>query len=189
MIEPHSGQGGGIVALGGDVRAYDGMSRFSRSTIATGRRGAYPVVQVIGSAGSLQSRASPAVDRVRSGAALIHCEARTGQDHCRAGARRPMRSTLAALLALGVSCSPAPPVPVPEPVPAQADEAVPVQDRYGSTIVYGVNPTVPVDRLRADCERRGGTLNTCGSPCPPEADVCAQVCAVTCEGVRPGCVE
>lgn len=63
---------------------------------------------------------------------------------------------------------------------------VPAEDRFDGTIVYGVNPSVPLDRLREDCVRRGGTLNTCGSPCAPAAGVCAQVCAVTCEGVTEG---
>lgn len=63
-------------------------------------------------------------------------------------------------------------------------EPVPIQSTYATKIVYGVAPKAPVERLRADCHARGGTLNTCGSPCPPGAAICADVCAVTCEGIK-----
>lgn len=108
-----------------------------------------------------------------------------GRVHRAGGSRSALMAAWALVLSLAPACSPAATIPAGEPGgAAQTEPEVPVQDRFGSTIVYGVNPSVPLERLRADCERRGGTLNTCGSPCAPGAEVCAQVCAVTCEGTR-----
>ncbi|MBI2411356.1 MAG: hypothetical protein HYV32_05685 [Candidatus Kerfeldbacteria bacterium] len=49
-------------------------------------------------------------------------------------------------------------------------------------IIYGTNQDAAfVEASRQDCENKGGTFNTCGSPCLDESGFCAQVCALRCE--------
>lgn len=62
------------------------------------------------------------------------------------------------------------------------DNGVEIQNHFGNKIIYTTDMSADADRLRTDCEARGGTFNTCGSPCP-EGALCVQVCAYTCENV------
>lgn len=49
-------------------------------------------------------------------------------------------------------------------------------------IIYGTSaPSEGTGEYERDCTSRGGTFNTCGSPCRGGVDVCIQVCAYTCE--------
>jgi len=53
----------------------------------------------------------------------------------------------------------------------------------GKKIIYRTNRSNPQenDNARKDCERRGGQFHPCGSTCAPNAEVCTQECALTCE--------
>ena len=60
-------------------------------------------------------------------------------------------------------------------------EGVPIQAQYDSKIVYGSGSEVSEEKSRQHCELLGGEFNACGSPCAPNAEACATVCAYTCE--------
>lgn len=64
---------------------------------------------------------------------------------------------------------------------AESPTQVPVQDRFDSHIVYTTDQDADQEPLRAHCSAEGGTFNTCGSTCAPDAEFCAEVCAFTCE--------
>lgn len=66
-------------------------------------------------------------------------------------------------------------------LPAQAPHMVPIQSQFENKIVYGVGGDLDVASLEKDCQVRGGNFNTCGNVCAPDAGVCIQVCAYTCE--------
>lgn len=67
--------------------------------------------------------------------------------------------------------------------------SVPLQNDYGSKIVYTTDAETSTDALRNDCTERGGTFNECGTTCAPDADICADVCAYTCELAGDGAQE
>lgn len=94
--------------------------------------------------------------------------------------------TTVLLLAMALSAAgcatPAPRAPADEQ-PGATASSVPIENDFGSTVVYGTDRSLAEAPLRADCARRGGTFNTCGSPCRPGTDMCAQVCAFTCENI------
>ena len=58
-----------------------------------------------------------------------------------------------------------------------------IESNFGTKIVYGTSQSVDTAPLIKDCEARGGTFNTCGSPCESEAEMCIDVCAFTCESI------
>jgi hypothetical protein len=58
---------------------------------------------------------------------------------------------------------------------------VKIMREYDGKIVYTTDIETDAGPLRADCERRGGEFDECGDICPPGAEMCAQVCAYTCE--------
>ncbi len=62
---------------------------------------------------------------------------------------------------------------------------LPLQNRFQGRLVYGIAADTDVDRWQADCAARGGYFNNCGSICGPEAEMCAEVCAYTCEERAP----
>jgi hypothetical protein len=55
-----------------------------------------------------------------------------------------------------------------------------ISNEYPTKIIY-TNDLSQTEAMKADCLKRSGTFNTCGSPCAPEAEVCIEVCAYTCE--------
>lgn len=57
---------------------------------------------------------------------------------------------------------------------------VPIQDQFEDKIVYTNDPGADIEALQADCERRGGQFDSCGSACPSDAEQCIQVCAYVC---------
>jgi hypothetical protein len=62
---------------------------------------------------------------------------------------------------------------------------VDVETRFPTKIVYGTEAAVDTAALEAHCTALGGVFNECGSVCAPEAPICAEVCAFTCEGLSP----
>ena len=58
---------------------------------------------------------------------------------------------------------------------------VPVMQEYAKKVVYTTDRSLDAAPLQADCTERGGTFQDCGSPCAPDADMCTQVCAYTCQ--------
>lgn len=52
---------------------------------------------------------------------------------------------------------------------------------YPQKKVYTTDAGADQAPFIADCESLGGTFNTCGSPCAPDAEFCTAVCAYTCE--------
>lgn len=59
--------------------------------------------------------------------------------------------------------------------------SMPTEAEFPNKIVYGTSQDLDAEALKKDCDARGGQFNTCGSVCGPEAEVCIQVCAFTCE--------
>ncbi len=74
-----------------------------------------------------------------------------------------------------------------QPLPDETDQPVsvevPVEQMYASKIVYTTDMSVDQQALIRDCEQRGGMFDSCGSPCAPDADFCAQVCAYVCTDI------
>lgn len=58
---------------------------------------------------------------------------------------------------------------------------VPIQEQFEGKIVYTTDLGVDKAPLVEHCEAQGGEFNDCGSVCAPGEDVCASVCAYTCE--------
>lgn len=59
-----------------------------------------------------------------------------------------------------------------------------IDQRYPNKIVYKMN--VAVSTARNDCQRRGGSFNTCGNGCAPNAEACTTLCRMTCTGFEDG---
>lgn len=58
---------------------------------------------------------------------------------------------------------------------------VPFQAKYDNKIVYTSDMSKDPAPYKADCDAKGGEFKSCGSICAPDAQVCAQICAYTCE--------
>ena len=58
-----------------------------------------------------------------------------------------------------------------------------IKDKF-TKFVYGTEnvPQISLDKYKAHCASVGGTFNACGSLCS-DGEVCAKVCALTCENV------
>lgn len=67
-----------------------------------------------------------------------------------------------------------------KPADATGDETIQIQAEYEGRIVYGYDQEKAA-LYAADCQKRGGTFNECGSACAPDAEVCMDVCALTCD--------
>ena len=63
---------------------------------------------------------------------------------------------------------------------ARSVERAPVQAEFENKIVYDASQLKSVEIARSDCSLRGGEFDECGSPCAPEAEVCIEICALTC---------
>lgn len=55
-----------------------------------------------------------------------------------------------------------------------------IEAEFENKLVYLLNPGTTVEELQNHCAVEGGTFDECGSPCAPDAEVCAEVCAYTC---------
>jgi hypothetical protein len=62
-------------------------------------------------------------------------------------------------------------------------DIVPIRAVFETKILYGVETELNLPLLNKDCRQRGGTLNSCGTICAPDAEVCATVCAYTCDNI------
>lgn len=58
---------------------------------------------------------------------------------------------------------------------------VPIMSVFNHKIVYTTDQTADTYELQQDCRRRRGRFNFCGNTCATEQEMCAQVCAFTCE--------
>ncbi len=58
-----------------------------------------------------------------------------------------------------------------------------IQEQFETKIVYTSAIDQPKDKFVEHCENLGGVFNECGTICAPDVDVCAQVCAYTCEQI------
>jgi hypothetical protein len=58
---------------------------------------------------------------------------------------------------------------------------VPVEKVFNNKIVYTTSREVNKSKLSNHCKQKGGEFNTCGRVCGPDTDMCAEVCAYTCE--------
>lgn len=58
---------------------------------------------------------------------------------------------------------------------------LPVEQEFEGKIVYTTDTELDSAPFESDCETRGGVFNSCGTVCEPGADMCAQVCAYTCD--------
>lgn len=63
---------------------------------------------------------------------------------------------------------------------------VPIENDFGSKIVYTTDTTVDTQAYEEHCREIGGMFNECGNICAPDADFCASVCAYTCENIATG---
>lgn len=68
---------------------------------------------------------------------------------------------------------------------------VPIKERFrervvyiNEKIVYTTDTTLAAEPFIRDCAIREGKFNQCGTICAPGAEVCATVCAYTCESSR-----
>ena len=58
-----------------------------------------------------------------------------------------------------------------------------IEAEFDGKFVYVQNPGTEVSELQAHCAVEGGQFDECGSPCAPDAEMCAEVCAYTCNEV------
>lgn len=73
-----------------------------------------------------------------------------------------------------------------EQIPAtdeEDDTGVTIESDFVSKLVYTLKTDQDEAPYRAHCTARGGSFAACGSPCAPDAEVCAQVCAFTCDDI------
>lgn len=67
--------------------------------------------------------------------------------------------------------------------PSDVDEDVEISEIFPGKIVYTTDVMQDPSKYEADCAKRGGTFNECGTVCAPDADFCVMVCAFTCEDI------
>ncbi len=65
----------------------------------------------------------------------------------------------------------------------QEEAEITIEDHFGSKIVYTLETDQPTDPFKRHCQDLGGVFNECGTPCAPDVDICASVCAYTCEDI------
>ena len=61
------------------------------------------------------------------------------------------------------------------------DVGVSIESEFDNKIVYTTDSLADTGPLVEHCESKGGIFNACGSICGPTAEMCASVCAFTCE--------
>ncbi len=64
-----------------------------------------------------------------------------------------------------------------------AGNGVETEREFPTKVVYTTDMGSDEEPYRTDCQERGGTFNECGSICSPDADMCAEVCAYTCDDI------
>jgi hypothetical protein len=68
-----------------------------------------------------------------------------------------------------------------ENVGGNTNTGVEIQSEFSDKLVYTTDSLADTAPLVEHCEAQGGIFNACGSICGPEAEICAAVCAFTCE--------
>ncbi len=64
------------------------------------------------------------------------------------------------------------------------EDVITIMEDFGSKIVYTTSSTSSNASLfEQDCEKRRGTFNFCGNVCSPDTEICAEICAYTCEDI------
>ncbi|PIT86582.1 MAG: hypothetical protein COU33_02305 [Candidatus Magasanikbacteria bacterium CG10_big_fil_rev_8_21_14_0_10_43_6] len=58
---------------------------------------------------------------------------------------------------------------------------VPIEAEFSDKIVYTTDSLTDTAPLIEHCEMKGGVFNACGSICESPEEICASVCAFTCE--------
>lgn len=58
-----------------------------------------------------------------------------------------------------------------------------IEKDYGAKIVYTTDRSVDMEPLKSHCDSISGDFKACGTICPPGTDICAQICAYTCENI------
>ena len=65
--------------------------------------------------------------------------------------------------------------------PEKEKSEVLIEETFVDKIVYTAGQKADAETLRGHCEEEGGAFNECGTVCGPGTDMCASVCAYTCE--------
>jgi len=63
------------------------------------------------------------------------------------------------------------------------DGEISIESDFGSKIVYTTNTDQETKKFIEHCGNLGGVFKECGTTCKPDADMCATVCAFTCEEI------
>jgi hypothetical protein len=66
----------------------------------------------------------------------------------------------------------------------QTQVFIPIQAEFENKIVYTTDSSYDTKKLKRDCQERQGVFNECGNICSGEQEVCASVCAYTCENIN-----
>ncbi len=69
-----------------------------------------------------------------------------------------------------------------EDQPQQPSRA-PIEEDYGSKVIYNDSKLEDDSILINDCNSRGGSFNACGNSCEPGSELCAAVCVKTCDDI------
>ena len=64
-----------------------------------------------------------------------------------------------------------------------SESEVSIKEDFGSKIVYTLDTDKESAPFREHCRGIGGVFKECGTPCAPDAEICAAVCAYTCERI------
>ncbi len=56
-----------------------------------------------------------------------------------------------------------------------------VKKEFDNKLVYEIDDSIPIESYKNSCKKSWWTFNKCWSSCWPDAEMCIQVCAYTCE--------
>ncbi len=62
-------------------------------------------------------------------------------------------------------------------------EELPIRQTFDNKVVYTTDVGLDTEAFKSDCRERGGEFNECGSVCAPDAEMCIEVCAYTCDEI------
>ncbi len=61
------------------------------------------------------------------------------------------------------------------------DSDITIQKEFENKLVYEIDDSIPIKNYKNNCSEKWWTFNECWTTCWPDAEVCVQVCAYTCE--------